>query len=344
MLAAPEQPTSTVGASDPMLTPCGVRRLAWTLLVLLLLAAAPGGPATSSTRQLAAARAAVKDLEYERARDLLQIAIADPASDETTRLEAHLLNGIVQRVLQNDVEARLSFRYVLERQPDAQLPAGASPKVVSFFELVRAEVKTAARPAVLIVRSEPASAVVAIDGQVIGSAPVTRAIGSGWHDVELTPLPVGSRLPVKVAVNVVESGETAVYAELYRVEIPLREQEQFAERRVWHNIAMGSKLGLGALLLPTCGCCLILGAGPMSRADFQALLNPVNLSCMFTGLAGLFVGSGLLGWGAFDLIVGPQPAAQRVFHRITITPPAGQGTPLVQEITAGAPIAQSQAY
>jgi hypothetical protein len=104
------------------------------LLSSLLLSATPA-------QDLADARAAEADLDYQRARILLAGLLDRTDTSARERLEAHYLAGQIERILGNDTEARLHFLMVLSTQPDWTLAPDTPPKVRTFFELVRAEVK-----------------------------------------------------------------------------------------------------------------------------------------------------------------------------------------------------------
>jgi hypothetical protein len=106
------------------------------LVLLVLLATA--GPTVQS--RIARGEAALDDLEYEQAADELMLAASDPRATPDQRLKANLLAGVANRIIGRDVEARLNFRHVLQRQPDLRLAEDMPPKVTSFFELVRQEV------------------------------------------------------------------------------------------------------------------------------------------------------------------------------------------------------------
>lgn len=110
--------------------------IAATLLSTLLFAAAPQTPGAHLER----AQAFENDLEYERAADELLIVITSPDATEEQLIEANLLAGIVKRVLGNNTEARLHFLYVLKRRPETTLDSSRSPKIRTFFDLVREEV------------------------------------------------------------------------------------------------------------------------------------------------------------------------------------------------------------
>jgi hypothetical protein len=97
--------------------------------------------ATSSTKDLADARAAEADLDYQRAKILLEGVLNATDLPARERLEAHFLAGQIERVLGNDTEARLHFLAVLTADPEWQLADDTPPKIRTFFEMVRAEVK-----------------------------------------------------------------------------------------------------------------------------------------------------------------------------------------------------------
>lgn len=80
-------------------------------------------------------------LEYETAAEELTIAAIDAGASDDERVEANLYAGMAHRILNRDVDAKLNFVYVLKHRPKTQLPAGTSPKIRNFFELVRQEVE-----------------------------------------------------------------------------------------------------------------------------------------------------------------------------------------------------------
>ena len=108
--------------------------LSAVLLSSLLLSATPA-------QDLAEARAAEADLDYQRAKILLVGLLDRKDMSDRERLEAHYLAGQIERILGNDTEARLHFLTVLSTQPEWTLAPDTPPKVRTFFELVRAEVK-----------------------------------------------------------------------------------------------------------------------------------------------------------------------------------------------------------
>jgi len=104
------------------------------ILSSLLLSATPA-------LELAEARAAEADLDYARARTLIAGLLNRTDISDRERLEAHYLSGQIERILGNDAEARRHFLLVLSTQPEWSLAPDTPPKVRTFFEVVRAEVK-----------------------------------------------------------------------------------------------------------------------------------------------------------------------------------------------------------
>jgi hypothetical protein len=113
--------------------------------MLLSVAALTCVLSTSSTHDLIEARAAEADLDYQRAKILLEGVLNTPDLPERERLEAHFLAGQIERVLGNDTEARLHFLAVLTAEPQWTLADDTPPKIRTFFEMVRAEVKDVRR-------------------------------------------------------------------------------------------------------------------------------------------------------------------------------------------------------
>jgi hypothetical protein len=104
------------------------------ILSSLLLSATPAA-------DLAEARAAEADLDYPRARTLIVGLLNRTDISDRELLEAHYLSGQIERILGNDIEARRHFLIVLSTQPEWSLAPDTPPKVRTFFEVVRTEVK-----------------------------------------------------------------------------------------------------------------------------------------------------------------------------------------------------------
>lgn len=152
-------------------------------LTTLLLSATPA-------QDLAEARAAEAELDYQRAKILLVGLLDRTDMSDRERLESHFLAGQIERILGNDTEARLHFLAVLSKQPEWTLGPDTPPKVRTFFELVRSEVKErrhaedeAARQKAdadkaAVVAAPPAAAGPPLAGTVVaGSGAALMAVG-----------------------------------------------------------------------------------------------------------------------------------------------------------------------
>ncbi len=309
-----------------------------SLVVLLVLSAPPVGAARSKQKKASRADAdeieqvehAIKELEYDRARDILLVIIASPSANEQTLLDAHTLNGIVQRVLENDVEARLSFVYVLEHRPDYELPTGLSPKVTNFFELVRSEVAKRST-SLLSIETQPPGARVRLGAEDIGVTPIRRNVEPGRYDLTIAARDDGREHSFKVNVEAIPGKETSVRATLFQQAASEKEQEAYQERKAWHSVLLVGKLIGACVLIPSCGCCL--AGNPLARGDLTQLNNMGNVACLPVSLVGLLSGLGLGLWGGADLVLGPKPPPLRVYHRIEVIPPVGHGKREESEIT-----------
>jgi hypothetical protein len=104
--------------------------------LLFIVAAASADPIAE---EIARGNALLEALDFQEAADLFTSVAVDERATEAQKIEANLLAGTAHRILGNDNEARLCFRYVLLRRPETRLNPSKSPKVVQFFELVRQE-------------------------------------------------------------------------------------------------------------------------------------------------------------------------------------------------------------
>jgi hypothetical protein len=110
-------------------------------VIALAAALALAAAEPTAAELLARGQASFEQLEYEQAAEDLMRAAGSPDATDDVRLRAHMLAGIANRIVGRDVDAQLNFRYVLRADPEARLPDGTSPKVSSFFEVIRGEVK-----------------------------------------------------------------------------------------------------------------------------------------------------------------------------------------------------------
>lgn len=109
------------------------------MLVTLFTLALALLPAQTAAERLAKAEAAMAGLDYEAAAVELEVLLGDASLTEDEQIRANLLAGMANRVIGRDVDARMHFSFVLSRRPDAELPPDASPKLRTFFELIRSE-------------------------------------------------------------------------------------------------------------------------------------------------------------------------------------------------------------
>lgn len=112
--------------------------MAWLSVVLVW---ALMDPNASIADRIARAEQLKDDLEYEAARQELLDVIADPRATDEELVRAHMSAGEIARVMERDVDARMHFLYVLSRRPETTIPDDRPPKIRTFFELVRQEVK-----------------------------------------------------------------------------------------------------------------------------------------------------------------------------------------------------------
>ncbi len=97
--------------------------------------------AATAEEQLERARELYAELEYPAALEEAVEVTARPDATEDERTRAHLLAGIVARIMERDVDARMHFLRVLEKNPYEKLPPGQPPKIVTFYDLIQKEVQ-----------------------------------------------------------------------------------------------------------------------------------------------------------------------------------------------------------
>ncbi len=88
------------------------------------------------------------NLEYESA--VLEYSLVLESSDATEdqKQQARLHAAIANRIMRNDVDARVLLLAYFAREPNGTLPPGQyPPKVTTFFELIREEAQRSAPPA-----------------------------------------------------------------------------------------------------------------------------------------------------------------------------------------------------
>jgi tetratricopeptide (TPR) repeat protein len=102
---------------------------------------AVGGLLAASARaadpQVEKAVTAYDDFEYQKAIGLLQQALKTNL-DAADRVKARLYLGLSYFTLGNQKEAGEAFRKALEENYQAELPADTSPKIIEFFQKIKA--------------------------------------------------------------------------------------------------------------------------------------------------------------------------------------------------------------
>ena len=129
-----------------MQTGCIKNRGAALICLLVALGAAPAR-ADPVAQALSRARAQYGDQEYEKVITITGVVIKDARATVTQRVEAHELFGLSSLILGRRKQARQAFTELLRLRPAHRLrdPSG-SPKLRSFFHMVRASLPPPVRP------------------------------------------------------------------------------------------------------------------------------------------------------------------------------------------------------
>ncbi len=107
----------------------------FSLLLCAYLVAAP------VAEEIASAKAAEEELDYQRAKKLLDGLLSRSDLLAAERLEVLFLAGVVARTLGNNDDARAHFIALFEKNIDYPAPKATAPKVTTFYEVVRDEVR-----------------------------------------------------------------------------------------------------------------------------------------------------------------------------------------------------------
>lgn len=159
------------------------------LSLLLLLSLGLGGIARADNHKLVAARRAIEDVRYDDARGLLVEALEAGTNQPDELREIYQLSAATAMVLGQRELAEQYYRRVLALDPDARLPADASPKLRQPFVAAQAymaahrrlEVRVARRGRRLEVTvvADPLGMVAAVtaisDGEALPQVAVTGA-------------------------------------------------------------------------------------------------------------------------------------------------------------------------
>lgn len=205
---------------------------AFAALTLLLCAVSPA-------QDLAEARTAEAELDYQRAKSLVVGLLGRSDLSEQERLESHFLAGQIERILGNDAEARVHFGVVLSTRPQWALGPEIPPKVRTFFEQVRIDVQ-AGRLHEEVTASAPAAPPAVAAPSVVAPA------------ATMGPILVGS------AGMVIAAGfAVGVVGELMFSQTDVAFADRAVGRTValtgWAGAGVGALVGVGGLALLVAG-------------------------------------------------------------------------------------------
>ncbi len=315
--------------------------------LLLGLAAADGAglegppqapPSSGLDAALDEARAACRALDYDICAERALDVVADKRATDAQRFVAHGLAGEANRVMGKDVEARLSFRWILMRDPDAQLPPDTSPKIMTFFELVRGEVhdELAANGkilgALLDVETVPAGLEVFLGDQRLGKTPLTDArVPAGEHPLRIERGPTQT---VELAIGTFDGGRTVVRAELDAAHAVSADELAAYDESVSTRDLLVTAGYVAMPVLCVAGC-----AAGLFTSVAWVFLN-IDLSAAVAGMIALPLAGAVaaaaagaastVGWATRPA----PPTGGAPVHRIEVRPPPGQGEPEVIELPA----------
>lgn len=173
-------------------------------------AAAPA--ADSGPDLLARAQAALTDLRYEDAATLLDRAYAAGGNRPADLRRLFQLTAQVAVTMGNDTGAELAFRRLLVLDPEATLPAGTSPKIVSRLDQARAALKSSDSLAVTFATHPGRPAEVTAQ---VHSDPLSMVAGlrAAWRDDDGTTAHAGGT-PGPLSLDVLLPHDTHVTMEL----------------------------------------------------------------------------------------------------------------------------------
>jgi hypothetical protein len=222
------------------------------LVALLVTMAMTTGQATAADHLLAGEQA-MEALEYEMATYEFMSVAVDPEATEAQRLQAHLRAGFAHRVLGKDTDARLSFRYVLQRAPQTRLPADTPPKVFFFFESVRQEIE-ADRGAGMTGGAPVPTTTAASSTSTAPPAATTDGDGPG------VALVAGGLLATAGALAAITSGGFALMLE-QQVSDPTAPGQERAQQLDSGRLSL-AVAGVATLVAVVGGAMLVFGAAP----------------------------------------------------------------------------------
>lgn len=300
-------------------------------LVVLVVSVAAAAP--SVEQRLANAQAELEELEYEQAAYELSVALSDPRMTDDQRFRANLMAGIANRIIGRDVDARLNFLYVLRRDPDVKLPASAPPKIRTFFDLVREEVRggggdgssalalqepaikrdpLSANPqtgrAAISIATTPPGASVFLDSKKLGATPFTaNDVNPGVGRVEVVRKDGGV---VRFEVPLYDNEQTTV-------KLDYEEQPPPRGDLTLYMLGIGGKLAACTVMGLLGSSCMTIYASSFGNTLSQSSVagGALSFTCMtlLCGLPGLALAGGGLtlgSWAIWDLFTPPKGAAE----------------------------------
>jgi len=172
-----------------------------------------------------------------------------------SRRPALLYNiGRTYEKLDDPGRATVYYRRYLDAEPSAIERTEIATKLVNF----------APRVGELAVKSEPAGAEIAIDGETIGYAPIERqSLTAGTHEVSARGERFAATVKVTVEAGVLQTATVDVKRGTVDVERPRPETPRTSRRWLWPVLG-----GVGAAVLAAVVVGLVFG---LSGTDYSAL-------------------------------------------------------------------------
>ncbi len=195
------------------------------------------------------------DFEYDRAIELWNTVIAHPDVTQAQRLKASAHAGSIERIRGNQLQARIHFLYVLDRNIDYLLPAETEPKITQFFEMIRAEMrqkaeaKASAAASAIEDRADVAGESADDDDEPASGAP-GGLIYAGGAAVGLGVIAVG------LAGTSGYLSDTEQDAAL-QSSVQLEREQHYDQRDLYSNLANGGLAAGGVLLMLGAGMILV---------------------------------------------------------------------------------------
>lgn len=149
------------------------------LIAMLLTAPSSRSPRPSEGTRLEQGTKLFTSGDFEGALRVLDAAALE-GGDAATLERVHLLRAQCHAARQDFVRSEEAFALALDANPEATLdPGRVDPTVVKMLDSVRSRLV-----GTLLISSSPAGALVSVDGQVRGAAPLTLPVGVGRHRLE----------------------------------------------------------------------------------------------------------------------------------------------------------------